>query len=494
MANTMSQSRLSEIRNIRIEKLKKLRDLGIDPYPAKYSRPFIAVADAISKSGQLVDVVGRLWSMREHGNVIFADLKDASGQIQLLFQKKKLEDKFKILKLVDAGDFLGVTGEVTTTQAGEITVDVASFELLTKSLRPMLDSWEGLGDTEERYRRRYLDLLINPKTREMFDRKSRFWEVNRHFLKQKGFVEVETPILEHITGGADARPFVTHHNALDQDFFLRISTELYLKRLVGGGYEKVFTIGPNFRNEGIDDEHLPEYYQVEWYWANANYEDNMKLTQEMFRYIAKEVYGTTKFTSHGHTFDLSDDWEKIDYTQIIKDRLNIDIFHSTEKEMLEVIKKHNVRLEGDTNRNRLIDNLWKIIRKTIAGPAFLVNEPKFMSPLAKSKPDNPEITERFHIVIAGSELGNGYSELNDPLDQLERFREQQKSRDAGDEEAQMLDIDFVEMLEHGMPPTSGYAHSERLFWFLEDVSGKEATIFPQLRYKVSDLTKEIYGL
>lgn len=490
----MSTSRLEEIRQIRLEKLRKLQNLGINPYPAKYDHETITIAKARDSQDKKIAVVGRLWRLREHGNVVFADLRDSSGQIQLLFQKKSLEDNFKLLKLFDAGDFLGVIGQVITTQAGEITIDVSSFELLCKTLRPLPEKWEGLEDVEERFRRRYLDLLVNPNVKEMFVRKSKFWEVNRKFLQDKGFVEVETPVLEHVTGGADARPFVTHHNALDQDFYLRISTELYLKRLVGGGFEKVFTIGPNFRNEGIDDEHLPEYYQVEWYWAYADYQDNMKLVQEMFRYIAKEVYGKTKFTKGEHTFDLADEWVELDYEKTIESKLGVNIFKASEAEMLKILKEHKVKLDGEINRNRLVDNLWKVVRKQISGPAFLVNEPKFMSPLAKSKPDNSDLTERFHIILAGSELGNGYSELNDPLDQLARFKEQQQARESGDEEAQMLDIDFVEMLEYGMPPTSGYAHSERLFWFLEGVSGKEATLFPQLRYKVSDLTKEVYGL
>ena len=490
----MATSRLEEIRNIRLEKLKKLQNLGIDPFPAKFSTATVSISTALTSMGANLSIAGRLTNWREHGNIIFADLQDASGKLQLLFQKNKLGDQFKILKLIDSGDFLGASGEVITTQAGEITLDVSSFTLLTKTLRPLPESWDGLEDMEERYRRRYVDLAINPEAKAMFFRKSKFWAANRKFLNDRGFIEVETPILEHITGGADAQPFVTHHNALDQNFYLRISTELYLKRLVGGGFDKVYTIGPNFRNEGIDDEHLPEYYQVEWYWAYANYRDNMTMLIEMFRYIAKEVYGRTKFTKGDHTFDLADEWTEIDYHQTIKDKLGIDIFASSDDQMFQIVKKHGVKLDGAINRARLIDNLWKLVRKSISGPAFLVNEPKFMSPLAKSKPENPELTERFHIIIAGSELGNGYSELNDPIDQLERFREQQTARDAGDAEAQMLDIDFVEMLEYGMPPTSGYAHSERLFWFLEGVSGKEATLFPQLRYKVSDLSKKIYGL
>ena len=290
-------------------------------------------------------------------------------------------------------------------------------------------------------------------------------------------------MLEAVTGGADAKPFITHMNSIDQDFFLRISTELYQKRLIGAGFEKIFTLGPNFRNEGMDDEHMPEYYSLEWYWAYADYRDNMQLTRELYRYLAKEVYGKTKFVSRGMEYDLADDWKEIDYLTVIKEKIGIDILNSSDVDMLETVKKSGVKLAGEINRARLIDNCWKIVRKTIAGPGFLINVPKIMSPLAKSKPENPELTERFQILIAGSELGNGYSELNDPMDQKERFEEQEKARKKGDEEAQMMDTDFVEMLEYGMPPTSGFGMSERLFWFMEDVSAREGTLFPPLRVK-----------
>jgi lysyl-tRNA synthetase, class II len=327
----------------------------------------------------------------------------------------------------------------------------------------------------------------------MFKRKAKFWQVQREFLKEKGFMEVEVPILEPVTGGADAAPFITHHNALDQDFYLRISTELYQKRLIGAGYEKIYTFGPHFRNEGIDDEHLQEFYDIEWYWAYADYKDNMELVKEIFRHIANSVYGKTKFTTRGHTFDLAGEWEEIDYTTLIKERFGVDIFKDSDEKILEVVKKNNIELDDDINRNRLIDNLMKIARSEISGPAFLINQPKFISPLAKSHKDNEELTERFQPIIAGSELGNGYSEINNPLDQLDRFLDQQALRDEGDDEAHMLDIDFVEMLEYGMPPTSGYGHSERIFWFMEDVTAREGTFFPQMRHDTDKATKKIYG-
>jgi lysyl-tRNA synthetase class 2 len=275
-------------------------------------------------------------------------------------------------------------------------------------------------------------------------------------------------------------------HAIDQDFFLRISTELFQKRLIGAGFEKVFTLGPNFRNEGMDDEHIPEYYQCEWYLAYADYRDNMKLVRDLYIHLAKEVYGRTDFETRGYKFDLADEWKEVDYVQSIKDRTGIDVFVDDEAKMKKVVAENGVKLTGEINKMRLIDNLWKIVRKEIAGPAFLVNVPKFVSPLAKNKQENPILTERFQPIIGGSEVGNGYSELNDPIEQKERFMEQQSARDAGDEEAQMMDTDFIEMLEYGMPPTSGFGFSERLFWFMENVSGREGTLFPPLRVKKED--------
>ncbi|NTV79730.1 MAG: lysine--tRNA ligase [Clostridiales bacterium] len=382
-----------------------------------------------------------------------------------------------------------VYGTIGKTKTGEISVMVKNIRLLTKALRPIPRKLE---NKEQIFRRRYLDLVVDRDVFEMFKRKAQFWQVQRDLLRSEGFLEVEVPVMEAITGGADARPFVTHHNALNQDFFLRISTELYQKRLIGGGYEKVYTFGPNFRNEGMDDEHLPEFQDIEWYWAYANYRDNMDLVRRLFLEIANKVYGKTKFTTRGHTFDLADEWKEIDYTTVIKERFDIDIFNDSDEKILKVINDNHIEMGGDVNRNRMIDTLWKAIRATISGPAYLVNQPKIISPLAKSHKDNPELTERFQVVIAGSELGNGYSEINDPQDQLDRFLEQQALRESGDDEAQMLDIDFVEMLEYGMPPVSGYGQSERIFWFLEDVSGREGIFFPPMRIEVENTTKEIY--
>ena len=494
---------LPQLREQRLTKISKMLELGINPYPSKSHRTnkIIEIINNFSNfENKEVTLVGRLLSIREHGKLVFGNIEDQDGNIQLYIksdelisnQKEKLNLGFSELSLLDIGDFVEVQGVITKTQRGEISILVKYLWILTKAIRPLPDKWKGIVDKEQRFRRRYLDLAINKDVRDMFIRKSKFWQACRDFMIKNDYIEVETPVLEHKTGGADARPFTTHHNDLGMDLFLRISTELYQKRLIGGGFEKIFTLGPNFRNEGVDDEHLQEYTQLEWYWAYANYEDNMNFIKELFKYVSKKVYNKTQFTSKGHTYDLADEWIVIDYANIIKEKLNIDIFNSTKEEMLKVIKEHGVELGGVINRNRLIDNCWKIIRKDISGPAFLINEPKFMSPLAKSKEEDTKLTERFHIIIAGSELGNGYSEINDPIDQLERFKEQEKARIEGDAESQMLDIDFVEMLEYGMPPTSGFGMSERLFWYFEDCYAREGTLFPLMREEIENVTKEIY--
>ena len=491
-------SRLEEILKEREKKIETLKLMGIELYPARSEKQAEnqSIVDNFEKyDGKEMVLAGRIMAWREHGKLIFGQIQDQSGRIQLFIRadamgptdKEKQTLGFEDLELLDIGDIIQAGGHIVKTRTGEVSLQVSVIKLLAKSRLPLPDKWAGIENPDEAFRKRYLDLLMDPEKMRRFERKAKFWEVTRSFLKNKGFIEVETPVLESVTGGADAKPFVTHMNAIDQDFFLRISTELYQKRLIGAGYEKIYTIGPNFRNEGMDDEHLPEYYQCEWYWAYADYRDNMELVKELYRYIAKEVYGKTKFVSRGMEYDLAHEWTEIDYVEIIKGKLGIDIFKSTDEEMLAAVKKAGVVLTGAINRSRLIDNCWKIIRKSIAGPAYLINEPKFMSPLAKSKPENPELTERFHVIIAGSELGNGYTELNDPEDQRQRFEEQQAQREAGDEEAQMLDTDFVEMLEYGMPPTSGWGHSERLFWFLEDVSGREGVLFPPLRVKKREI-------
>lgn len=478
----MANSTLNEIRKVRIAKVEKLRKLGIDPYISTPDGKHKAIKDALDSLGKEVGVAGRIRGWRGHGNVIFADLEDESGKIQLWFQKNSLSKDFKILDLFDIGDFIYVEGKVVKTKAGETTIDISSFQLLTKSIRPLPSEWFGLKDEEARYRQRYVDLLLNDELKDLFRKKAVFWQSMRNFLIDKGFTEVETPALETVAGGADANPFVTHHDALDIDLYLRISMgELWQKRLMVGGFEKTFEIGRQFRNEGLSREHLQDYSQMEFYWAYANYEDSMALVEEMYKFVAEKTFGKLIFEIGEHKVDLGKSWKRIDYTETIKKEIGIDISKSTADEIKKKLKELKITFDNKDTKARLIDTLWKQVRRRVAGPVFLVGHPVEVSPLAKRMKDNPNFVERYQVIIAGSEMGNGYSELNDPIDQAERFKLQQKMRDAGDLDAQMDDTDFVRALEYGMPPTTGFGVSERLFSFLADKPIRETVLFPLLK-------------
>lgn len=479
-------------RQDRLDKLEALRASGVEAYPATSRRDhsvavLLASFEALQASGQEVCLAGRLRSVRGHGNLSFANLEDASGNIQAALSKKELpEGKYKdFTKLIDSGDFVEIKGKCFTTHSGEKSLMASDWRLLAKALRPIPDVWFGLKDEEERYRRRYLDIILDPEVREMIYKRSKFWQATREFLMARGFLEVETPVLETVSGGADARPFITHHNALDIDVKLRISMgELWQKKLMVAGFEKTFEIGRQFRNEGMDAEHLQDYSQMEFYWAYADYEAGMKLVEEMYKHIASAAFGTLKFKIKDFDVDLEKPWEKYDYRETVLKMTGIDILQASEAEMKK--KLDELKVEYDKkgfNITRAIDNLWKYCRRQLAGPGFLVGTPITVSPLAKRVADKPEIAQRFQVILAGSELGNGYSELNNPLDQEERFKEQGKLRAAGDEEAQEHDHDFVEALEYGMPPTCGFGFSERLFSFLMDKTARECQIFPLMRPK-----------
>lgn len=480
----MAQKRLAAIRKERIQKANQLRELGIDPYPHSYPKEHTCnqVRKRLGKSAQ---TAGRIKSIRRHGKIAFIDLMDSSGQIQLWFQENKLGKKdYQLLSYLDMGDFLGAKGRVIKTKAGEVTLEVENFKILTKSIRPMPEKRQGLKDEETRFRKRYLDLATDFELRELFVKKALFWQAIRDFMLKEDFLEVETPVLENVAGGADANPFITHHDALDIDVYLRISMgELWQKRLLVGGFEKTFELGRQFRNEGISFEHLQDYTQMEFYWAYVNYEAGMELTERLYKEVVKKVFGKNKFKIAGFQVDFSKKWEIIDYVGRIKKDLDIDVLKATKKELQEKLKRLKVEFKPQERRGRLIDKLWKQIRVKIAGPAFLVDHPVEVSPLAKRKEDNPRLVERFQIILAGSEMGNGYSELNDPADQGERFEEQAKMREEGDKEAQVHDQDFVEALEHGMPPACGFGVSERLFSFLMNKSMRECVLFPLLRPK-----------
>lgn len=491
---------LQDYRDERLRKLAELRELGVDPYPAKSNRTHFT-NDIIEKfdelEGQTAVVAGRVMGIRKFGKLAFIVLRDKTGQVQLFFHAPDVAETngpegiigIKQLSLLDTGDFVEATGPVIKTKTGEISVAVNTLRLLTKSLRPLPTE---LTDKEQRLRRRYVDMNVNTDVKQRFIRRSKFWQATRNFMNEHYFVEVNTPVLEHTTGGADANPFVTHMDALDQDFYLRISHELPLKRLIGAGFEKVYDIGPRFRNENYSDEHLPEHIAMEWYWSYANWQDGMAFQEELFTHVLKETFGTLQFTINGFAVDMSKQWEVWDYATVIKDRYGIDVYESSLDDVKKALSDNKLEVEKTENRARGIDKLWKNIRKDVTGPVWLINTPKFISPLAKTSVEDPRVVERFQAVIAGSELSNGFSELNDPIDQLNRFTEQQKMRDAGDDEAMMLDIDYIEMLEYGMPPACGLGFSERVFWVFEGVSAREGVPFPQLRHEVDETTKAIY--
>ncbi|MFA5318108.1 MAG: lysine--tRNA ligase [Patescibacteria group bacterium] len=474
----------------RIKKLELLEKNKINPYPAKVNRDFVigkVLEDfkKFEKSGREFFIVGRLRSLREHGNLIFSDLQDESGKIQLAISKKNIgADKFKLfLQTIDASDFIEVRGKCFKTHKGQDSFEVLEYRVISKALRPIPAEHFGLQDEEEKLRKRYLDILLNPELKELMKKRAKFWEVTRDFMKAKGFFEVETPTLEITTGGAEARPFKTHHNDFDIDVYMRISVgELWQKKLMAAGYEKTFEIGRVFRNEGSSPDHLQEFTNMEFYWAYANYEDGMKLTQELYQEIAKKVFNTTKFKTRGYEFNLAGEWDRIDYREEVKKQTGVDAIKATEAEMKKKIKELKIKHEGD-NKERLTDTLWKYCRKNIAGPAFLINHPELVSPLAKRTEGDDALAQRFQIIIAGSEIGNGYSELNNPIDQQKRFEQQQKLIDNGDDEAMMPDWEFVEMLEHGMPPTCGFGFGERLFAFLADKTARDVTLFPLVKPK-----------
>lgn len=494
---------LKELRDERLRKLEELKGLGINPYPAKSNRTHKTgeiINEFENLKGKTATVAGRIVGIRKFGKLAFIVLKDASGQIQLFMKEGTVESTnaaesqvgLEHLNLLDSGDFIEAAGPVIKSKTEEISIEVKTLRLLTKSLRPMPTKQEGFTNKEERMRRRYVDMNVNEDVRERFIRRSKFWQATRDYLLNNNFTEINIPVLEHTTGGADANPFVTHMDALDQDFYLRISHELPLKRLIGAGFEKVFDIGPRFRNENYSDEHLPEHIAMEWYWAYADWQDGMQFMEEMFKQVLLASFGTLKFTLDGKEVDMSKKWEQWDYATVIRDHYGIEVFDCSIDQVKAALKKHGLEVEKTENISRGIDKLWKKVRATVAGPVWLINTPTFISPLSKADDENPNFVQRFQAVIGGSELCNGWSELNDPVDQLNRFLEQQKMRDEGDDEAQMLDIDYVEMLEYGMPPACGLGFSERVFWIFEGVTAREGVPFPQLRSEIDDVTKSLY--
>lgn len=487
-----------DIRAERLKKLEKLKSAGMEAYPA-YSHRDISIADTLAtfdeleKSAKKIHIGGRIMSKRGQGGIIFADLFDGStalttdgtGRMQAVLQKTEIEESLYNLftECADTGDFIEVSGKAFKTKRGERSIQVEKWRMLSKSLLPIPDEWFGLKDEEKRLREREIDLLLTADLRELFVRKAHFWSACRKFLEERDFLEVETPVLETSPGGAEARPFVTHHNALDIDVYLRISAgELWQKRLLIAGFPKTFEIGRIFRNEGQSREHLQDYTQVEFYQAYSDYREGMKLVQELYRHLAHEVYKKYTFTINEHQVDFAEEWKIIDFSEAIKKHFGIDPITCSAKEAIDSAREAKLLPAGvEPNKERAIDQLWKHIRKGTAGPAFLVGVPIFLEPLAKRSPKNQDVVERFQVIIAGSEVGKGFSELNDPIDQALRFEDQQKLRDKGDEEAQRMDLDYVRAMEYGMPPAFGFGVSERLFAFLENKAVHEVQLFPLLR-------------
>ncbi|HQF36873.1 MAG TPA: lysine--tRNA ligase [Candidatus Dojkabacteria bacterium] len=503
--NTQSPSSdLIGQRNVRIEKVKKLQQLGINPYPTNVKKEIANQKireDFSNLENQKLWVAGRIMSLRNIGKIIFANLQDSSGSIQLYIKEDTIESTnisnqtlgWEHLNLLDIGDFVSAYGEVTKTKTGEISILVHNLQVASKTIRPLPGKWHGLDDIDERFRRRYLDMTMNPEIRQRFIRRASFWRNTRKFLDDNGFYEINIPVLEHVTGGADAKPFVTHYDALGQNLFLRISHELPLKRLLGGGFEKVYDLGPRFRNEGIDAEHLPEHIAMEFYSAYTDFETGIQMIQDMFQFILKETYGKLDFEIEGQKINLDGSWPQKSYEQAMKEFYgDIDIFNDSIDKLTQIYRKHDGKSTEINNRSRIVDALWKVVRKTIIQPIFITDVPLFLSPLSKKK-DELRVNRVFPI-IAGTEMANAFAELNDPIDQYERFVEQQKLRDAGDDEAQMLDIDFVEMLEYGMPPAFGFGMSERVFWIFEGISAREGVPFPQLKNDIGEVTKKIYKI
>lgn len=483
---------LEELKAERLSKLQKSEEGGVPSFPAK-----IALSGNLTSStkvkealeGENVEnshvlVAGRIMSKRGQGKIMFVDIQDESGTLQTVFKIDTLAEAemANFSETVDLGDFIAVTGAPFITQRGEKSVEVKGWELLTKALLPMPSVHFGLENEEEAMRKRYLGFALDPSKRELFYKKAKFWKVVRNFLDEKGFLEVETPTLETTTGGAEARPFKTYHNDFDMDVYMRICIgELWQKRLMAAGFAKTYEIGRAYRNEGSSPEHLQEFTNCEFYMAYADYKDGMKLVCELYRKIALEVFGTTKFEMKGHAFDLGETWKEIDYADEIKSQTGIDIWGASDEDIKAKLTELHVKYDGE-NRERLTDTLWKYCRKNISGPAFLVNHPLLVAPLAKPRADG-KTAQVFQPIFAGSEVGRGYSELNDPRIQRANFEQQQKLLDAGDEEAMMPDYEFVEMLEHGMPPTCGFGFGDRLFAFLSGLPIRETQLFPLVKPK-----------
>mgnify|MGYP001035193122 CR=1 FL=1 len=486
---------LTEQEVVRRRKLERLYQMGISPYPSRCQRTHTAAAAIASfEAGTLngeqpVTLAGRLMAIRIMGKASFAHIEDGSGRIQLYIRQDSVgEAMYEFFRRdLDLGDFVEATGSLFRTRTGEITVHVRNIRLLAKTLLPLPDKWHGLRDVETRYRHRYVDLMVNPEVRQIFITRARIVQAIRRFLDDRGFLEVETPILQPIYGGAAARPFITHHNQLDQDLYLRISFELYLKRLLVGGYEKVYEIGRDFRNEGVSFKHNPEFTQLEFYWAYADYEKVMALVEEMITYVAQTVLGTTRFTYQGHEIELSPPWRRVTLREVIREHSGIDyVQHPTAEALTAALRERGYEPPPKSTWGKLVDYLLgSQVEPHLIQPTFVLDYPRDISPLAKKKPDDPTHVERFELFIGGMELGNAFTELNDPLDQEQRFLEIGQLYAPEDEEAHPLDEDYLLAQRYGMPPNGGFGMGIDRFTMLltDQPSIRDVILFPHLRSK-----------
>lgn len=484
----------NELIEQRLKKLDELRQAGVPPFGGAFAVTDSA-ADILSRYGNTqkealeaepinTSIAGRIVFMRDFGKAAFAHIQDSTGRIQVYFRKDLLADKFLIVKKLDIGDIIGVNGRLFRTKTDELTIEIASFELLTKSIRPLPEKWHGLKDTETRYRQRYVDLIVNPEVRKTFEKRSVIIKSIRDLLEQKGFIEVETPMMHPIPGGAAARPFKTHHIALGMDLFLRIAPELYLKRLLVGGYERVYEINKNFRNEGISTKHNPEFSMLEFYIAYKDYNYLMSFTEELITNAALKATGSMKVQYGDTLIDLTPPWPRIPIIEAMKQKgVPEEVFKDSETAK-KWARSEKLDVPSGSSHGKILDEIFKEkVEPYLIQPTFITDYPVELSPLAKRKSDNPGLVERFELFITSREIANAFSELNDPLDQRERFLQQVQAREAGDDEAQLMDEDFVRALEYGMPPAAGEGIGiDRLVMLLTDSQSiRDVILFPQLK-------------
>ncbi len=489
------RSKYSEQELIRIEKIGKLEALGVDPFGARFDITHYSEAinkayaetskEKLDENPIEVTVAGRIMTKRGKGKAGFMHIQDNLGQIQIYLRQDLLSERdFTLFDMCDIGDIVGIRGIIFKTNTVELSVKAKEYVHLTKALKPLPEKFHGISDEDTKFRKRYLDIITNPEVKEIFLKKQKFWGTIRNFLMENDFLEVETPVLETSSGGAAATPFATHHNALDIDVYLRISMgELWQKKLLVAGFDKTFEIGRQFRNEGMSNEHLQDYTQMEFYWAYADFEIGMDFCKEMYRRVTKAVMGSSKFTTRGFEIDMDKEWEIYDFETIIEEKMGINVFSATKEDVIAKLEENKVVYDPKVGYWRLVDVLWKVVRKELAGPGFLVGQPVQLNPLPRRlKGDNRKVAQ-MQIVLAGSEMGNGYTELNNPLDLEERFNEQRVLGEEGDDEAHEHDETFIEALRYGMPPAFGFGVSERLFSVMMDKPIRECVLFPLMKPK-----------